>query len=118
MGRKRSQALKDITTRKAAKGFASLLEGHLVRATELDTLDESYGIVVSYSTIFEELQKVSPTMPEEWKDSIWAMWTKKSKEEAVKLYESIDNREFVPKLYSGGQLTCLSPRGFDFEIID
>jgi hypothetical protein len=114
---RRSSAVLNETDLKAAKSFDKLLAGHLVKATELRKSVEHYGIVIPFEKIKKELKKnASSSESEEWKNCIWAIWCD-SIEKAIEYYESIDEEKFIPITHAG-ELTFLSPRFCDFEILD
>jgi hypothetical protein len=114
--RKRSSFYLRQTDMKASKGFDKFLSGHLVKATNLETKNELYGIVVAFKTIQEQAKKAELEHVGDL-NSMWAMWSDKSAKHAIQLYENIDDNEFVPST-SNGSLSCLSPREYEFSIID
>ena len=115
----RSSACLKQTDLKASEGFDKLLSGHLVKATHIQNKQECFGIVVSFEKIEEELLKrKKQTLSDDWKNQIWAIWCE-SKHEAIKRYENVDDDQFVPKsVQKQGSLTNISPREYEFEIID
>jgi hypothetical protein len=111
----RSSEVLNKTDLKASKSFDKLLAGHLVRATEITKRHEFYGIVVSFDKIKKELGKVKKD-DKSWENCIWAVWST-SIESAIKNYENVDEEKFVPNSFAG-ELKYLSPRNWEFEILD
>lgn len=109
------------TEQKAAKGFDKFLAGHLVKATKITDKDSWYGIVIPFEKIISELALKNENCQNEssqndWNNHIWAIWCKSS-HIAIKEYENVYDDQFVPKSFSGS-LRNLSPREYDFAIID
>jgi hypothetical protein len=117
MGKRSSFYLKQ-TDIKASKGFDKFLSGHLVKATRICTKDEWYGIVIPFEKIIIELNKRcgNESSQNDWGNCIWAIWCK-SPHIAVKEYENVYDEQFVPKSFTG-RLNNLSPRDFEFTIVD
>jgi len=114
----RHPAILNRTDIKASKSFDKFLAGHLVKATEIqDKSKEFFGIVVPFDKIKEELEKAAKKDGNcDWENCIWAVWSK-SIEVAIKCYENVDEEKFVPRSFSG-DLKYLSPRFYEFEILD
>ena len=116
MGKRSSFYLKQ-TDIKASKGFDKFLSGHLVKATRIENQNLfHYGIVIPFEKIEKELSKKQNSKNGFWEDQIWAIWCH-SQDAAIKSYENVNDNQFTPKSEKGG-LEYLSPRDYEFAIID